>query len=139
MFEFFRWWLILTGVVTAAGGVALVLFGGSPIFGWMNRLLDPAFWPGVPDESIRRFRAWVYGVTGACVSAWGVTVAFVAAQAFPARAAWAWWAVAGSVAVWFALDTAQSLRYRVFANALGNVAFLVVLAIPLAGTFGDFH
>ena len=45
----------------------------------------------------------------------------------------------GGVAVWFSLDTGRSLLHKVYANAAVNTALLVVLAIPLIGTFGEFH
>jgi hypothetical protein len=43
------------------------------------------------------------------------------------------------VAVWYPLDTGRSLIHRVHGNAIANTALLVILAIPLIGTFGEFH
>jgi hypothetical protein len=139
MFEFFRLWLILIGAGLAVGGVLLSLLGGTRIFAGMNRLIDPAFWDGLPDAPARRFQAWIYGVMGAIMAGWGLTVAILVSQVWNTRQAWVWWSVAASVGLWFVLDTGQSLRYRVFANAAINTALLVALAIPLAFTFGDFH
>jgi hypothetical protein len=73
------------------------------------------------------------------MAGWGLCVAVVVANAFSSRQAWAWWAVAGGVALWFPLDTGRSLYHRVYANAALNAALLVALAIPLIGTFGEFH
>ena len=139
MFEFFRLWLIVVGAGIAAGGVLLSLLGGTRVFAVMNRLIDPAFWDGLPDAPAQRFRAWIYGLLGAIMAAWGLTVAILVSQAWNTRQSWVWWSVAASVGLWFVLDTGQSLRYRVFANAAINTALLVALAIPLAFTFGDFH
>ena len=139
MFEFFRLWLIVIGVGIAVGGVLLSLLGGTRALAVMNRLIDPAFWDGLPDTSAQRFQAWAYGLLGAIMAAWGLTVAILVSQVWNTRQAWVWWSVAASVGLWFVLDTGQSLRYRVFANAAINTVLLVVLAIPLAFTFGDFH
>jgi hypothetical protein len=76
---------------------------------------------------------------GAIMAAWGLTVAILVSQVWNTHQAWVWWSVTASVGLWFVLDTGQSLRYRVFANAAINTVLLVVLAVPLAFTFGDFH
>ena len=47
--------------------------------------------------------------------------------------------MAAGLAVWFALDTGRSLFHRVYANAALNAVLLVLAAIPLIGTFGEFH
>lgn len=138
MFDVFRVWLTVVGAGMAVFGAGMALLAGTRVFEVMNRLIDPSFWHTRPDESMRKFQAWSYSVTGAVMAGWGVTVAVLAWQAFPARQAWSWWAIAGGVAVWFVLDTAQSLRHRVYANAGINFVVLVTAAIPLIGTFGEF-
>ncbi len=138
MFEVFRTWLGVVGLGMAVAGIGLALLADTPAFALMNKLIDPAFWRSAPDESMRKFQAWSYAVMGAVMAGWGLTVAILAWQAFPGRQAWAWWAIAGGLGLWFLLDTAQSLRHRVYANAAINLAVLVALAIPLVGTFGEF-
>jgi hypothetical protein len=138
MFEFFRLWLIVVGAGVAVGGVLLSLLGGTRFLALMNQLIEPAFWDGLPDAPAQRFRAWVYGVLGAIMAAWGLTIAILVSQAWNTRQAWVWWSVAASIGLWFVLDTGQSLRHRVFANAAINTVLLVALVIPLAFTFGDF-
>ena len=73
------------------------------------------------------------------MAGWGTCMAIVIANAFSSREAWVWWSITGSIAVWFPLDTGRSLLHRVYANAALNTALLAILAIPLAGTFGEFH
>ena len=139
MFEFFRTWLVVVGVAMAVAGTALAVLAGTPLTAALNRLLDRPFWTGEPDAATRRFQAWSHSVTFATMAGWGLCVAIVAANAFGSRQAWAWWAIAGSVALWFPLDTGRSLYHRVYANVAVNIATLVVLATPLIGTFGEFH
>ena len=139
MFEFWRIWLIVVGLGIAGAGVAMALLGGSRVFDGMNRLIDPAFWKDAPDPATRRYQTWIYGVLGGTMAGWGLTVAILVAGAFPTHQLWAWWSVAGAVALWFVLDTGQSLRHRVIANATLNTVVLAAVAIPLALTFGQFH
>lgn len=139
MFEFFRLWLLVVSAGMVVGGVAMTLLAGTPVLTALNRLIDPAFWSGETDAATRSFQKWSYSVTFATMAGWGLCVAVVVANAFSSRQAWAWWAVAGGVALWFPLDTGRSLYHRVYANAALNAALLVALAIPLIGTFGEFH
>ena len=139
MFEFFRVWLLVVSAGMVLGGVAMTLLAGTPVLNVLNRLIDPAFWAGETDAATRRFQQWSYSVTFATMAGWGLCVAIIVAGGFPTRQAWVWWAVAGGVAVWFPLDTGRSLYHRVYANAAINAALLVALAIPLIGTFGEFH
>jgi hypothetical protein len=139
MFEFFRIWLLVVSAGMAVGGVAMTLLAGTPVLTGLNRLIDPAFWSGEIDGPTRRFQQWSYSVTFATMAGWGLCVAIIVANGFSSHQAWVWWAVAGGVAVWFPLDTGRSLYHRVYANAAVNLGLLVALAIPLIGTFGEFH
>ena len=139
MFEFFRIWILVVGVVMATAGTALVILAGTPATAWMDRLLDAPFWPSGTDETTKRFQAWVYSVTFAAMAGWGVLLAFIAANAFTTREAWAWWAIAVSLALWYPLDTGRSLYHRVYMNAILNTALLLAVAVPLAFTYGEFH
>ena len=139
MFEFFRLWLLVVASAMAVVGAAAVLIVGTPLFSRVGALFDRAFWPGRPDAVTRGFESWAYSVTFATMAGWGTCMAIVIANAFSSREAWVWWSITASIAVWFPLDTGRSLLHKVYANAALNTALLVILAIPLAGTFGEFH
>ena len=139
MFEFFQAWLVVLGAAMAVAGAAMVLVVGSPLLSPVLRLLDRPFWPNGPDEATRRFQAFAYSVTFATMAGWGVAIALIAANAFASRQAWAWWAIATSVALWYPLDTGRSLLHRVWANVALNTLVLVLVAIPLAATFGEMR
>ena len=139
MFEFFRAWLIVLGAGMAVGGVALATLANTPLLAPLIRLMELPFWPSGTDRTVRDFRTFVFGVCGGVLAAWGVTVAILVSQECDRSKAWVWWARPSSVALWFVLDTGRSVRHRVWANVAGNVALLVAVAIPLAGTFSEFH
>ncbi len=139
VFEACRIWLMLVGMAFAVAGTAMVLIASVPRLSPLLRLLDRPFWPGGPDETTRRFETWAYSVTFATMAGWGVCIASIAANAFATRQAWAWWTIAGSLALWYPLDTGRSLLHRVYANVALNTVALVVTAIPLALTYSAFH
>lgn len=139
MFELVRMWLLIIGCAMALAGTFMVLIAGTPLFALVGRYLDRPFWSTGADETTRRFEAWAYSVTFATMAAWGLCVAFIAANAFGTHEAWAWWCIAASVAVWYPLDTGRSLYHRVYANAALNTAMLVAVAVPLVLTFGEFR
>lgn len=139
MFEASRLWLLVVCGAMTVVGVLAVLLAGTPLFSSLGRLLDRPFWPGGPDATTRGFQSWAYGVTFAVMAGWGLSLAILVANAFDSRQAWVWWAIAASVAFWYLLDTGRSLLHRVYVNAALNTAVLVLVAIPLAVTFGEFH
>lgn len=139
MFEFFRIWLLVVGAAMTVAGALMVVVAGTPLFSMVGRLLDRGFWPAGPDAPTREFQTWAYSVTFATLAGWGLSVAFIAANAFASRQVWAWWAIAAPLALWYPLDTGRSLLHRVYVNAALNTALLIIVAIPLALTFGEFH
>ncbi len=139
MFEVFRLWLIVLCAAIAVAGALLVLAVGTPAFRVAGRLLDRPFWPDDPDPVVRRFQSWAYSVTFATMAGWGLALTVLVANAFGSRQAWVWWAVAGSIGLWYPLDTGRSLFHRAWANVALNTAVLIAAAIPLVGTAAEFH
>ena len=139
MFEFFRLWILVVAAGMAVIGAVAVLIVGTPLFAVAARLLDRPFWPTKPDDRMLAFQSWAYSVTFATMAGWGLCMAIVVANAFSTKQAWVWWSIAAPAAIWFPLDTGRSLYHRVWANAALNTALLVLLAVPLIGTFGEFR
>ncbi|MFZ5908582.1 MAG: hypothetical protein ACOYYU_01030 [Chloroflexota bacterium] len=135
-FDFWQKWLFTTSVIVAVFGLALAFFNHTPLFDALfNDHIDPQFWGGaaLTPESLL-FQRWIYGVLGATVAGWGVLLAFLARTAFRKRERWAWNGIAGSMLLWYLLDTAISLQFRVTFNAAFNTLLLVLVALPLAFT-----
>ncbi len=77
------------------------------------------------------FVAFVFRVLGAVIVGWMVALVGVVSGPLRRRESWAWWAVAGSMTVWFALDTAMSVAVGEYEHAAFNAAFLVPVMLPL--------
>ncbi len=136
-----RWsrWLQVVAAAVAVFGLVMALFGGTALFGPVNWLFDPAFWPGSAPAAVTEFRAWVYGAWGATLAGWGIVLVFIARRPFAAGEAWAWRAVALGTGAWFVLDTAISLAHGVTPNVVLNVVVFALVAIPLLGSRKDFR
>ncbi|HLG22546.1 MAG TPA: hypothetical protein VI382_07000 [Candidatus Manganitrophaceae bacterium] len=65
-------------------------------------------------------------------------MAFIAYYPFRAKETWSWNCIALGVAVWFIVDTAISLYFKVGFNALFNTLFLICIGLPLLFTRKQF-
>lgn len=77
------------------------------------------------------FQNWLYGVVGAVMAGWSLTVAFIAYFPFRAGERWAWPALGIAVVVWFVLDTGISWLHGVTVNVLFNTVLLIAFGVPL--------
>jgi len=117
--------------VVAVYAVALVfagLFLGDEVFNHLG------FGPEDGDigrERPRDYLRLIYGILGAVIAGWMVTVGAIAVGPLRRREAWAWWAITSAVSVWFVLDTGLSIALGFVGHAVFNVAFAVALAVPL--------
>jgi hypothetical protein len=130
-----RTWLMAVGGGLILFGTGMGLLAGTPAFGPLHGLIDPAFWPAGPsDPGTLEFRSWAYGVWGAALAGWGVSVVFLAREMLGRGKPWAWRALAFGTGLWFVLDSSVSAIHGVWINAAINVVVLALVALPLAAT-----
>lgn len=138
-FRFWQRWLEIVAWLITGFGLLMALFISTPLFQGFHSQIDPAFWPsGAIPQAAERYQSWVLSAWGATVAGWGLLLLFVARVPFRARQPWVWPAIAWSLVLWFALDTAASLRYGVIFNAALNGLILLLAGIPLLATRGAF-
>ena len=141
MFKFSFWqrWLFVVGLVIAAFGLVMAFLNGTIVFELFNGQINPVFWgTGDMPEAATRFRQWAYGAWGATVAGWGIFVAFIAHYPFRHRERWSWNCLATGLLVWYLVDTAISLYFRVYFNAAFNTLLLMLVTLPLAFTRKHF-
>ncbi len=129
------WNRMMLGVAGAVAlyGVGLVTAGlwlGDHVFERLG--FGPAA-GGVTSAPAREYLRLVYGILGAVLTGWMLTLIAVVARPLRRGERWAWWAVAGPAAVWFVLDTGLSLVQEHGGHAVFNLVFAVLLGVPLAG------
>ncbi len=117
----------------------MTLLSGTSLFELFNRQIDPAFWGAkAVEDGAKEFQRWIYGVWGATVAGWGVSLAFVTHYSFRAKEKWAWRCMVIGLLVWFVLDTLISLGYGVYFNAVFNTVLLILVALPIVFTRKHF-
>ena len=138
--DFYRRWLVAVGLLLTGFGLLMALISGTSWFDPLRDLVTPAFWPHAPtDAATVGFEAWAFGVWGATIAGWGVTVTFLAQLGIGRREPWAWHALAIGTVLWFVLDTGVSLVHGVMANVAINAVILVLVAVPLGATRSQFR
>jgi hypothetical protein len=137
-FDFWHRWLWWVSLGLIAFGLAMAVLNRTIVFAPINRPIDSGFWIGgtIPD-GVSAFQGWIYGAWGATVAGWGLTAALLVRHGFARHAAWAWWALASGIGLWFVLDTLFSIAYGVLPNVVLNVILFVLFALPLAATRRD--
>lgn len=81
----------------------------------------------------------VHAILGSVMFGWGVALLFTVIGPFRGGSREGWQTVAVSVTAWFIPDTAFSLWSGFWQNALLNLVFAVLFAVPLAATYRVFH
>ena len=138
-FSFWQRWLLVVSILVVLFGVVMALFNGTVLFALFNSQIDPVFWgaAGIPADAAR-FQQWIYGVLGAMMAGWGVFLAFIAHYPFKAKERWSRNCMIVGLLLWYTLDTAISLYFGVYFNALFNTILLALAIPPLAFTWKQF-
>jgi hypothetical protein len=139
-FGFWQKWLLAVCFIVIAFGLVIALLSWTPLFGVFDSLVNGFFWPGsAPDEATGQFRLWVYGMLGATMAGWGVTLAYIVMGPFARLEKWSWDAIAFGLAVWFVVDTFMSAYSGAYFNVGINVLLIVLAGIPLLMTRKMFN
>ncbi len=99
---------------------------------------DPKHIAAFGAEAVE-YIALVHAVLGAVMFGWGAALLLVARSLFAHGVREGWQIIAISIAVWFVPDTAFSLWSGFWQNAVLNVVFIVLFAVPLTATYRVFH
>ncbi|MDO9164488.1 MAG: hypothetical protein Q7U13_00135 [Rhodoferax sp.] len=86
-----------------------------------------------------QYIALVHAVLGAVMFGWGIALLLVVRGLFARGTREGWQIVAVSVAAWFVPDTTFSLWSGFWQNAVLNLVFIVLFALPLAATYRGFQ
>jgi hypothetical protein len=126
-------WDILVALATVAvgaSGLVFVVFGLATQSLFKTLIYGTAPNPVTGTEALRYTR-FVYGVLGAVMFGWALALWFIVTGPLRQRQRWAWNAVAFSMLGWFLVDSSLSLLSGYGENAILNLAFGVMFAVPL--------
>ncbi len=135
-----RWLLAVTIIMAVAG---ILLFATTLIQGvagalYYEQYLGAGTYQTLVDGELR-FQQFVYGVMGAIMAAWMLSLAFIVHIPFRRGERWAWYAVDASIILWFIGDSYVSIMTGFSAHVLINIGLLVMVGLPLLMTFRQFH
>jgi hypothetical protein len=103
-------------------------------------MVNGVFWSGIaPDAATGQFRLWVYGMLGATMAGWGITLVYIVLNPFARGEKWSRNAIAAGIALWFAVDTFMSAYTHAYFNVGVNVLLIVLAGIPLLMTWKHFE
>lgn len=92
---------------------------------------------GFPEAAIQ-YISLAHAVFGSVMIGWGFTLFFFVNSSFRNSEPNAWKYLCISILAWFIPDTAFSVFYGFYPNAILNIALLTLFAIPLANTYNIF-
>lgn len=139
-FKFWRNWLLAVCGLVVAFGLAIALLSWSPLFAVFDSLVYGVFWPGsAPDPAAKSFMLFAYGMLGATMAGWGITLAYIVANPFSRREPWARDAIALGLAVWFIVDTLMTAYTEAYFNMGVNVLLIVLAGLPMLATRRDLR
>ena len=139
MFQFWRKWLMAVIVIMGLFGGMIVIWGPIALPNFFGAALySPFMGHGKAPLVLNQFDSWIFGVLGATIVGWTVTMGFIVAIPFARRERWSWWCVLISMLVWYVLDTGISLHHGNFANAAFNSVALGAALLPLVKTWRVF-
>lgn len=129
--EFWWRWLVLVSLGVSMFGLTLVIFPILTLEGFSLMIYSSASRIGEFGEPAVSYIRLVHAVLGAIMLAWGSALLFVLFGTFQENLSIGWKTVIGSVVAWFIPDTTFSLWSGFWQNAILNMFFMILFAIPL--------
>jgi len=139
--QFWWRWLVAASIFTILAGVLIALVEPA------QTLLQSLYYGFIfgdgaysqLDTAQIMFQDWLYGIIGSLMIGWGTIMLFVVWYPFRRGERWSWYALLVSLVIWFLPDSYMSAINQVPENVLLNIGFLVMLGLPLIGTYSAFH
>lgn len=138
-FSFWCTWLVGVNALVMLFGLSMTLlpgpiqqFFGLALYGDTLKL----FTFGAPALD---YLTLLHGVLGAAMFGWGIALMSILLGLFRQGNMAGWWGLTLSILAWFISDTGFSLWTGFWQNALLNLGFLCLYALPLAATYRAFR
>jgi hypothetical protein len=137
-FNFWWRWLVVADVVVMLFGISMILASDLLMqFFSLVFYASPLALSSFQAEAVAYIR-FAHGVMGAVNIGWGAALMFTLLSQFRNREYMGWLTIAVSMSAWFLTDTAFSIWSGFWQNAISNLGFAILFAIPLAATKRTF-
>jgi hypothetical protein len=132
-------WLLTVSVGVVLFGLTLVVAPELARTGFSALVFGDTGRIGSFDPIAVRYISLAHAVIGGVMVGWGVALVLVVRGPFAAADPIGWRIIALSVLAWFVPDTAYSLWSGFWQNAVLNLVFLMLFAVPLLATRNSRH
>jgi hypothetical protein len=137
-FKFWYRWLIVVTITIIVFGLYIALCNQTFLFFPFIKLINTVY--NVEPSLLQSpFVKWIFGMLGATMIGWGITIWFILHNSFSHKQAWAWKALLFSTLWWFTIDSYISIITGAIFNFALNGIILISFIIPLIMTFKKFH
>jgi hypothetical protein len=137
--SFWTNWLLAVSIGVSVFGLILVIAPALSMQGFSLLVyFDPRRIASF-DHEATRYISLAHAVLGAVMFGWGLALVAVVRTLFAAGLRTGWNIIAISVGGWFIPDTTYSLLSGYWQNAVLNLAFLLLFALPLVVTHKAFR
>ncbi|MCK5689062.1 hypothetical protein KAI87_07325 [Myxococcota bacterium] len=138
-FPFWQKWMVVYSSISIVLGLVMTFGSTSILFDAYNLSVSQAFWDQANlHEAVSAYHPWIFSVLGSTITGWSVTLLFIALYPFKRRERWAYFVYIASLLMWAPLDSAFSIYFGVYTEALFNIGAVTGYAIPLIATYRDF-
>lgn len=125
-------WLEAASLVLIAFGIVIAAAALPALSGPARLLVDIAIWPLDGAQALAGTEARLLcAISGGMLVGWGALMALVAVRLYPRDPALARTMIAVSTVTWFVVDCAASIAAGAPVNAVLNIGFLALFAVPL--------
>ena len=125
-------WLEAASLVLIAVGIVIAAAAVPALSGPAGLLIDIAIWPFDGAQTLAGAEARLLcAISGGMLVGWGALMALVAVRLYARDPALARTMIAVSMITWFVVDCAASVAAGAPVNAVLNVGFLALFAVPL--------
>lgn len=132
-FGFWHKWMVIYSILGIVFGLVMAFGSTSALFQSYNRSVSQAFWgqSGL-HEAVINYHPWVFAVLGSTLTGWFVCLLFLALSPFGRRERWAYVCFIVSLLIWAPLDSAFSIHFGIYKEAVFNLGAVLGYAIPLS-------
>ena len=137
-FKFWYRWLLVVAFAIIVFGLYIAFFNNTFLFFYFAKFIQQTYHVESPLLQGLLFK-WMFGMLGATMIGWGITIWFVLNNGFLKKQIWAWKALLFATLWWFTIDSYISFISNAIFNVAFNAILLISILIPLIMTFKSFH
>lgn len=131
-------WLVAADIIVIAFGAAQALLPDLVRQGFSLLVFGSASYINTFPQDAIRYITLTHAVMGSVMLGWGVSMMYTLFTQFRTGEWTGWISPTVALILWFIPDTAMSIITGFWQNAVLNVGFILLFAIPLAATYKTF-